>query len=386
MASAFGSARRFSRKRNEVREQAGTSFAFRGGRNSRLAATLVLAYTAVIVFASLQPFEGWRMPPREILLFLVQPWPRYTTTVDLVLNALVYFPLGLCAFVALKRRCGEWLALALAVATGTLLSLALESVQMFLPSRVASNLDLALNAAGTLAGAVAGWIFTPPRWPGERLVQTRQRQFVSGKQADVGLTLLAAWLALQLLPGAPVFALGHLPRRAAALVPQWPHSPENYIAIETGIVAATVIAIGCLVTLWLAREAPPLRATLLTLALALALRSIAAVMARDPNPLPWITPGTLIGIVLGIGAFASVARTGFRLRAALGALALACIVIATNIAPDNPYVAVPGYATASELTHLASLATLLRFVSDAWPAIAFLYLAALAVRRGPVDP
>ncbi|HCL85700.1 MAG TPA: VanZ family protein, partial [Comamonadaceae bacterium] len=43
----------------------------------------------------------------------------------------------------------------LAALSGALLSLCMEYLQIFLPRRVPSNMDLALNAAGALAGALA---------------------------------------------------------------------------------------------------------------------------------------------------------------------------------------------------------------------------------------
>jgi VanZ family protein len=371
MASASGSAPHYQR----------TQYApMQSGRRTRLAAALALAYTAVIAFASLQPFEGWRMPPREILLYLMQPWPRYTTAADLWLNALVYFPLGVFVFVALKRRCGEAFALLLAALYGTLLSLSLESAQMFLPSRIASNVDLLLNAAGTAAGALAGWIFTPPRLPGELLVHLRQRQFVPGGRADLGLVLVAAWLAVQLLPGAPVFAVGDL-RERITLEAALPHTPEAYMFIETAVVAASVVALGTLVSLWLARNAGPLRAVVLTIGLALALRTLGATLAHNPNPAPWMTPGAVLGLAFGTSLFATVARAPFRARALLGALAVIAAVAATNLAPENPYLATPSYLLSAELTHLASLSTLLKLTADTWPIAAVFYLLAMALMR-----
>jgi VanZ family protein len=349
--------------------------------SARLAAALALAYTAVIAFASLQPFEGWRLPPPDIQRYLLQPWPRYTTAADLWLNALVYFPLGVCVFVALRRRLPA-LALLAATVYGAALSLSLESVQMFLPARIASNVDLLLNASGTFAGALAGWLFTPPRWPGEWLSRVRARQFVAGGRADLGLVLVGAWLTAQLLPSAPVFALGDLRERYTLLTP-FAHTPETYMALETAVVAATVVALGTLVSLWLARGTSPLRAVLLTMALALTLRTLGAVLAQNPNPAPWLTPGAIIGLAFGLSLFATVARAPFRGRAALALLAVAAVAVATNLAPENPYLATPVYQLTTELTHLTSLAALLKFVSDAWPVAAVLYLFALVVTPAP---
>ena len=43
----------------------------------RLAWILAVAYLLVIAYASLQPFQGWRVPPEEILHFLTASWPRF---------------------------------------------------------------------------------------------------------------------------------------------------------------------------------------------------------------------------------------------------------------------------------------------------------------------
>lgn len=379
MASASGALKNRNAPRPRVGASYGSSAA--SASSAKLAAVLALAYTAVIAFASLQPFDGWRLPPRDIQLYLLQPWPRYTTAADLWLNALVYFPLGACVFAALRRR-GAAFALLAATLYGATLSLALESLQMFLPTRIASSVDLLLNASGTLAGALAGWLFTPPRWPGEWLARVRARQFVPGGRADLGLVLVGAWLAVQLLPRAPVFALGDL-RERYALVPSLAHTPETYMAVETAVVAASVVAVGALVSLWLARGASPLRAVLLTIALALTLRTLGAVLAQNPNPAPWFTPGAIIGLAFGLSLFAAVARAPFRGRAALALLAAAAAAAATNLAPENPYLATPAYQLAAELTHLTSLAALLKFVSDVWPVAAVLYLLGLVLAPAP---
>ena len=78
--------------------------AINSGR-SRLAAYVALAYTLVIVYASLQPFDGWRMPPAALFDFLLAPWPRYVTSSDIVLNVAAYLPFGAMLVVALRPRC-----------------------------------------------------------------------------------------------------------------------------------------------------------------------------------------------------------------------------------------------------------------------------------------
>src|SRR5258707_5916588 len=119
-----------------------------------LAVLVTLAYTLVIVYASLQPFAGWRMPSDDVLRFLTAPWPRYITTYDIALNVSAYLPLGAMLFFALRPPLAAAVALVIAVLLAAALSLLLESVQMFLPSRIASNVDLISNSAGAALGAL----------------------------------------------------------------------------------------------------------------------------------------------------------------------------------------------------------------------------------------
>ena len=83
-----------------------------------LAGFVALAYTLVIVYASLQPFTGWRMPSAEVLRFLTAPWPRYITAHDIALNVIAYLPLGAMLFFALRPP----LAAAFALLAATVLA------------------------------------------------------------------------------------------------------------------------------------------------------------------------------------------------------------------------------------------------------------------------
>ncbi|MBL8483879.1 MAG: VanZ family protein, partial [Rhodocyclaceae bacterium] len=103
---------------------------------------LVVAYGLLIVFASLNPFAGWRDPQVAPWQFLCAPWPRFYTWFDLIANVVAYVPLGYLLVPALQPRLKPgWAAIAAAVAA-CLLSLGMETTQSYLPTRVASRLDL----------------------------------------------------------------------------------------------------------------------------------------------------------------------------------------------------------------------------------------------------
>ena len=92
-------------------------------RHRSSAVPLSWLYVGLIVYASLYPFAGWRVPGVGPLDFLVLGWPRWWTTFDLVANLLGYLPLGFLLFVALirgGRRAGA--AALIAASARTLLS------------------------------------------------------------------------------------------------------------------------------------------------------------------------------------------------------------------------------------------------------------------------
>ena len=75
----------------------------------RLAGILAFAYLLTIVYASLQPFRGWRMPAPEIIGFLGAPWPRYITLEDIVVNVAAYLLLGFLLSIFCGARYGAGL-------------------------------------------------------------------------------------------------------------------------------------------------------------------------------------------------------------------------------------------------------------------------------------
>ena len=134
-----------------------------------LAWPLALLYTALIVFASLFPFEGWRAQGISPWVFVTAPLPPpYWTWFDVNINIAGYVPLGFLLALGCLRSGLRHAAVPLAFVLGALLSLSMEFLQIFLPRRVPSNLDFVLNAGGALLGAllagVLAWIGVLERW------------------------------------------------------------------------------------------------------------------------------------------------------------------------------------------------------------------------------
>jgi len=116
---------------------------------TRLPHVLATLYGIAIVYASLEPFHPWLAPQTPFFLFVTgQHWIRY----DALLNVLAYVPFGF--FVALLRRgVSPARRIAHCLVIGFAMSFAMESLQMYIPPRVASPFDLAANVVGALAAA-----------------------------------------------------------------------------------------------------------------------------------------------------------------------------------------------------------------------------------------
>ena len=106
---------------------------------------LALIYAVLVVYASLYPFDGWRNQGIAPWAFLASPLPKYWTGFDVAANVAGYVPLGVLLALSAMRRGGgtQVRAVLLATSAALALSLAMETLQSYLPVRVASNVDLA---------------------------------------------------------------------------------------------------------------------------------------------------------------------------------------------------------------------------------------------------
>lgn len=152
---------------------------------------LLVVLALLIAYVSLYPFR--------FRTDLVLPEPPYSA-VDMVANVLLFLPFGLlarwlsgvghAADRATRNRLALWLL------AGASLAAALQWLQLFVPGRLASLMDVGMNWIGLGCGAaMAPWL-SPRRW---------QRLDTFWFDSRAGL-LLIAWLSAQLspfLPGEP---------------------------------------------------------------------------------------------------------------------------------------------------------------------------------------
>jgi VanZ family protein len=337
---------------------------------------LALAYAALIVYASLHPFSGWRDPGLSPFLFLDAAWPRYWTVFDLLINVVAYLPLGFFLALTLKRLPGRWTPLVAAWLLGALISFCLESLQSWLPSRVASNLDLACNTVGTGIGAAL------TLWHGERffssLALLQQRLLAPLPQAEHGLVLIALWLLSQLSPETILFGAGDL-RHLLEITPAVPYAAPSFFAIETGIIVFNTLAVGLITRTLLADENSPYLVLSVFIVLALAIRTLAAAILVDPaHAFAWLTPGAGLGLMIGGALLALALLLPALLRVALAGLALMAGTVLVNLAPPNPYSEVA--LAAWRQGHFLNFNGLTRLAASFWPFLALPYLTVLGRR------
>ena len=366
--------------------------AYAGAQRHRSSAVpLAWLYAALIVYASLYPFTGWGRPGNGILDFLGYGWPRWWTWFDLVANGVGYAPLGFLAYVALVRGGrGSGRSAVLAVVLGSALSSSLETAQVFLPRRVASNVDLALNVVGTLLGVAFGALLQA-RGGIARWERVRERWLVP--RSAGGAALLLLWPVALLFPTAVPFGIGHVLGRIGTWLDEAlaDSTLQAWVATQTG--GATVLAspavlprgvelaivvLGllapCLVAYTIARPGWR-RSALAAGGVAAGCAAITLSTALNFGPqhaLAWSTPVALQGVLIAFGCAVALGLLPGRLSAALGLVVVTALVMLVAQAPDDPYFveSVHGWQQ-GEFIHFYGAA---QWVGWAWPYAALVYL------------
>jgi VanZ family protein len=340
----------------------------------KLSWLLAAAYLLVVVYASLQPFRDWRAPPPEILNFLFAPWARYVTLEDAVVNVLAYVPLGFLLSIGFGARLGPAGGAAASVLAAAVLSLLMESVQMFLPARIASNVDLVANSLGALIGAMAAPLFAPTRILGGKLHGLRHRLFVEGMTADVGLVVICLWLATQFHPSAQLFGTGGI-RATFELSAQFAHTPLLALTAEAMVVLFNLLGVGLLLAACMREGERPMRPIAVAVGAALLIKAYtAAVLVKAAAPLSWLTPGVLLGLAAGWLLLLAAVRLPQRSRLAAAAACIAVATVAINLAPVNPYLSPPPRLLARGASHFMNFSGIVRALSELWPLLAVSYL------------
>lgn len=355
------------------------SFLARPARQTRLARYFLACYLLIILIVSLYPFSGWRDLGTPVFSFLTDPLPHYYTAVENGMNVLAYLPIGFC-IVLLRGRFVSGVLLALLAGAG--LSASIEWTQQFLPSRIASNLDLLCNASGALTGGLLVWPFLHPRWQG-RWLALRYLWFAPGAAIEWGLAWLLLWFVTQFDPSQPFLGVVVQPRG----LPQPFESPIANAALFLRLLEAMGMMLNFLgVALFVsvlvrhARQIP--RAVLLTLLLAFSIKVVFAGMLLKPAQFfAWLNSSVIWGGLAGLAILSLAWRLRRTYRALLGALTLAAAMLVSMFWPlSAPFSSLlPLFRW--QYGHLQHLGGLADIIGEIWPVAAIVWLLYIALRK-----
>lgn len=361
---------------------------------------LALAYLALVVYASLYPFDAWRWPPGQTLADIARlPMPGWRDRFDEWINILGYLPLGLLLYAAVVRGGGTRArALAIAVLAPALQSWTMEVLQAFLPMRVPSVTDWMLNtlgaACGALLGAVAqaGGLF-------ERWQSVRERWFAT--DSSIAMALLLLWPVALLVPAPVPFGLGQvtdeLRRLAHALLMDtpWQIAPPPAPGVGSDgqlreglgpLAEVAAVALGimapCLVAAAVTRAGWRRFGTVASVVvIGSAMTTLATALGFGPEHAgAWLTRASLLGIGIGAALSLLCAPAPERVLAVMGLVVLSSLVTLISMAPADPYVAAS--LTSWEQGRFIRFHGVARWLAGAWPFIAMGWLARQLVRRG----
>ena len=357
---------------------------------SALALLLLVAWAALIVYASWFPFTGWRWPAgSDAWTLLGLPWPRWRDPFDVVSNLLGYVPLGVLLVLAPGwRDDGGVAAVRNATVLAALLSYMLEVGQHLLPQRVPSLLDWLLNTAGAVAGALLGLALARTQALG--WVQ-RTGELWFAQRSRSGLTLLLLWPVALLFPTPVALGLGQVWERVrdalgdalrgsavAEPLALWLEAGPPPIARLSPAAQRAAVALGllgpCLMTYSMAHPGP--RRVWLALgaaALGFGVTTLSTALNFGPqHALAWCTASSLGGIGVGLGMALLLLGCGRRTAAAIGLVVVTAGVGLVAQAPADPYFAasLQGW----EQGRFIRFHGLAQWIGWCWPYVATLWL------------
>lgn len=359
-----------------------------------------LLYALGIAVISLSPISGWQFVPEYPWEYLATPWPRYWTGFDVMVNVLAYVPLGLliARSASSRLRNPDWKAsqaLLIAMAAGLILSITMEGLQTYLPSRRPSTLDVAANALGTFIGAFLASAYTQ---------RVTRFQFTETPPTEIGgLMLFGLWLLAQAAPQPIWLALGDIgihadwrpqvsllntPESATALSAAELFAAQR-ILTEALCVASAITSCALMMHLTLLESSRWFSGyktrhwiyTLMAISvLTIASRAAWITALHSADELSaWLNPGAQAGIILALLSaygLAGARPTQQRVAAIAG---LTVTLILANSLPENYYAAQAfGAWFKGRWFNLENLAN---FSAMAWPFAALGWLILALTRR-----
>ena len=324
-------------------------------------------WAILLAYASLYPFVPVRLPGGDTFANILAN--KYITEFDVLLNVLAYAPLGMLACLHFLQGASRARAIVKATLLGAAFSFAMETAQLFIPTRISSIYDVMSNTAGALAGALVfldPWYSTVTRPLGE----LRERVVIEGQWGDAGLVLLILWLIAQLNPALPFFGAGNIvsedENNSAAAILQW-----------SGV-ALSICGFGLFISALLRGPQGALRVTLVLLSVALWLKFVAASFMLQPHfAEDWLSAGRVVGLVAGIVILFPLRLLRRATRIYLALLFVLAGALFSKI--FGAYNALDEWLKLFRWPYgqLANFATMTQYLHEAWPFLALAFLIAL---------
>jgi AcrR family transcriptional regulator len=260
----------------------------------------------------------------------------------------------------------------------------MESLQMFLPVRVPSNVDAALNVSGALMGAVTARALERVGLL-ERWSRFRDRWFVM--DAGGALALLAVWPMALLFPAPVAFGLGQvLERLEAALANGLQESPllewmplrevelQPLLPVSEMLCVAIGLLLPCLVAFSVLRQRYQRFVTLVVvLLLGVAASALSAALTYGPSHAwGWVSIEVAAGLVLAMVAMLALAFAPARACMVLALVALVWQLSLLNNASADAYFALT--LQTWEQGRFIRFHGLIQWLGWLWPYAALLYL------------
>lgn len=220
---------------------------------------------------------------------------------------------------------------------------------------------------------------------GARLHTLRDRVFLPGALIDSGIVVATLWVVTHLNPLTQVFGTGNL-RTTFELPIYFFHTPGLLLSMEATVVFFNLLGIGLLLSTLLRNTSRRGLIISIVIVAALACKMLIYVFLGKPmGAWAWLTPGAMLGMLLGSALLGSLLNLGHVARLVVALLSLVVALAVINLAPDNPYFSLPPQLTSGNASHFLSFSGILRALSELWPMIALSYLCVMLGRRGHAE-
>ena len=328
-----------------------------------LALWVATVCVGVIVYASLQPFTGWVAPEPPVRYFLWR-WGLRWSVADAAFNVAAYVPLGAALVIAWPRRWSLKTKIALAIVVSAMLSLGMETAQMWLPTRYASVRDLLANSVGAFIGTLLGASLIAFKPVTDWASRSRGELIVAGRSGDLKLVLLSVWLLAQINPAIPLFGAAFHPGQQAAFDPA-------VLIVEFAQTAAALIGIGLFTDLTMRKRWMGGIALVLVIGAAIAMKTAAAQAVLKPLAWDgWLRPGHTLGLAGGAFALMVLFWLPRRAKSVLAGIALLSGVMINLLLPGLMTTQAPLSIFSWNYGHLLHLNGLTQTIVLLWPFVA----------------